>query len=386
MAPRLFETPRQRIVLRQHQGEAAEQRPRDAEAAPPALERALGHAGVDQRQRDVARRAFKNEVRPDLGLGEDRQIRPPVVEEAAHVLRGVERHILMHRARTQALGGQLRRGHRAGREQERQCRAAVSTAPSSAAGWRWSPRRWRHGTRPAVPAASAGSAGRGAPWRRAGSSLPRRSRSRGAAASTGRDKRCQRSVRLEAHAGLGAAGEFRFGVARDGSAPRALIGQCRSGVQGLLDRLPVDLEVVGIGRARHVHRLADREAEVGPRQVQRHAAPAVERDVARRGDRHRQDRAAGLARDHDDAEACACAPRRPERPRSWQPCGPRAASAPRPCRRGRRLCPCRALAAPAPRMSWMPKWRSAAPISSASRCRASITSASNPGYLTAAAA
>ena len=76
-----------RIVLRQHQGEAAEQRPRHAEAAPPALERALGHARVDERQRNAARRAFQDQVRPDLRLGEDRQVRPPVVEEAAHELR-----------------------------------------------------------------------------------------------------------------------------------------------------------------------------------------------------------------------------------------------------------------------------------------------------------
>ena len=65
----------QALVLRQHQREAAEQRLRDAQVAPPAPERALGHARVDERQRNAARRAFQDQVGPDLRLGEDREVR-----------------------------------------------------------------------------------------------------------------------------------------------------------------------------------------------------------------------------------------------------------------------------------------------------------------------
>ena len=81
-APSVCEAARQALVLRQHQREAAEQRARDAQVAPPAPERALGHAGIDERQRNAARRAFQDQVRPDLRLGEDGEVRPPVVEEA----------------------------------------------------------------------------------------------------------------------------------------------------------------------------------------------------------------------------------------------------------------------------------------------------------------
>ena len=113
---------------------------------------------------------------------------------------------------------------------------------------------------------------------------------------------CQRSVRFEAHTGLGAAGQIQIWRGAGCIGTRALIGARRSGVQRLLDRLPVGIEVGRIGRARYVHWIANREAEVGPRQVQRHAAPAIECDVARRGYRHGQDRASGLPGEHDDAE------------------------------------------------------------------------------------
>ena len=106
------------LVLRQHQREAAEQRASHARIAAPAAERALGHARVDERQRDVARRAFQDQVGPDLRLGEHGEIGPPVVEEAAHVFGRIERRVLVHGSRHEPLGGQLGRGDGAGGEQE----------------------------------------------------------------------------------------------------------------------------------------------------------------------------------------------------------------------------------------------------------------------------
>ena len=127
-----------------------------ARIAPPAAERALRHARVDERQRNAAGRAFQDQVGPDLRFGEHGQVGPPVVEEAAPRTRA-------HRAaRTDAwragpsrCGGELGRGHGAGGEQERQRRALLAPARPSAAGWRWSRRRWRRGTRRAGPAGRA---------------------------------------------------------------------------------------------------------------------------------------------------------------------------------------------------------------------------------------
>ena len=66
---------------RARSGRAA--RARRCGSARPAPERALRHAAVDEDQRDAAPLELEDGVRPDLGLGDEREVRPPVVEEAA---------------------------------------------------------------------------------------------------------------------------------------------------------------------------------------------------------------------------------------------------------------------------------------------------------------
>ncbi len=197
-----LEAARERVVLRQHQREAAEQRSCDAQAAPPAPERSLGHAGVDQRQRDVARRTFEDEVRPDFGLGEDSEVRPPVVEETAHVLGSIERRILMHGAGSQTLGSQFCRCHGAGREQEGQPRSLLG--------------QLRHQRQDGVGLADAGCVEPGERSLRPGRAgpaeafqAPRRIFFAATLAQLEQQRdrrpceRCQRAVRLQAQAGLG---------------------------------------------------------------------------------------------------------------------------------------------------------------------------------------
>src|SRR5215472_3287041 len=91
----------ERIILRQHQIEPAEQRIGKARRAPPTAKGTPRDATVDERQGNAARGAFKDQVRPNLRFGENRQIRPPMVEEARHELRRIERRVLMDRARTE---------------------------------------------------------------------------------------------------------------------------------------------------------------------------------------------------------------------------------------------------------------------------------------------
>ena len=57
-----------------------------------------------------------NRRRPQLGLDEDDDVGPPVVEEAADVAGDVDRRELMHGALGQALGGDRGRGDGAGGE------------------------------------------------------------------------------------------------------------------------------------------------------------------------------------------------------------------------------------------------------------------------------
>ena len=64
-------------------GRSGRAAPRDVRQALPAPERALRHAPVDEDQRDAARVELEDGVRPDLGFGDEREVRLPVVEEAA---------------------------------------------------------------------------------------------------------------------------------------------------------------------------------------------------------------------------------------------------------------------------------------------------------------
>ncbi len=64
------------------------------------------------------RRQFEDRHRPDFGLGDDRQIRLPVFEEAVDRRLEIERHVLVNDRRTQAPGRDPCRGRRAGRQDD----------------------------------------------------------------------------------------------------------------------------------------------------------------------------------------------------------------------------------------------------------------------------
>ena len=118
----LLEAARQRVVLRQHEREAVEQRPQQPARAPPLLEAAERHAAVHERQRHAGVGGLQDQVRPDLGLGEHGEIGPPMIQERARVARRVERHVLVDGARARPPPREARRGHGARRQQETQRR------------------------------------------------------------------------------------------------------------------------------------------------------------------------------------------------------------------------------------------------------------------------
>ncbi len=103
--------------LREAEIEAAQQRGDRGGNAPPAIERALRHAAVDQDQRNAALGAGHDQVRPQIGLDEQREIGPPMVEEALDEARRVENHELVDHALGQALLGEIGRGDGARRAQ-----------------------------------------------------------------------------------------------------------------------------------------------------------------------------------------------------------------------------------------------------------------------------
>ena len=77
--------------LRKAEIEAAEQGSDRARHEPPALERTLRDAAVHQYQRNVAVGARHDQVRPQVRFGKQREVGPPVIEEARDELRHVER-------------------------------------------------------------------------------------------------------------------------------------------------------------------------------------------------------------------------------------------------------------------------------------------------------
>ena len=138
----------------------AEQR-RDGAVHPlPARKRALRHPAVDQHHRQPPRGARQDQVRPQIGFDEQRQRRPPVIEEARDVARRIIGHILMDDVGRKALGDDRGRGHRARGQQDAQvqARAAARSAPPPPA----LRRRWRRGSRPADLRAERRCSGRGA--------------------------------------------------------------------------------------------------------------------------------------------------------------------------------------------------------------------------------
>ena len=102
----------------------AEQRGNGVAGAAPARERTRRHPPVDQHHRQPARRGRQDQVRPQIGLDEQRQRRPPVIEEARDIARRVVGHILMDDVGRKALGHDRRRRHRARGEQDAQIERA----------------------------------------------------------------------------------------------------------------------------------------------------------------------------------------------------------------------------------------------------------------------
>ncbi len=97
-------------------------RPSSAEIVPadpaPARKRAMRHPAVDQDHRQPPRRARQDQIGPQIGLDEQRQARPPVIEKARDIARRVVRHILMDDVGGKPLGDDRRRSHRARRQQD----------------------------------------------------------------------------------------------------------------------------------------------------------------------------------------------------------------------------------------------------------------------------
>ena len=139
----------------------------------PAPERVFRQPAIDQDHRHAAPRRLDHHVRPQIGFHEQRQIGLPVIEEAAHEARHIERHELMDDAARQPLLGQPARGDGAGGHQH--VDAARADALDQAAARSPVRRRWRHAARPADPAAARCGLRR-AVRSRARCSLPRLSR------------------------------------------------------------------------------------------------------------------------------------------------------------------------------------------------------------------
>ncbi len=106
------------LVLGEHQAECREQRTAQAGAVAPAAEGAERHAAVDEHERDVERIRLQHEVRPDFRFDEHRKVGLPMLEKPPHIVLIVERHILVHGALRQPRPRELRRGDRAGGEQQ----------------------------------------------------------------------------------------------------------------------------------------------------------------------------------------------------------------------------------------------------------------------------
>ena len=102
---------------RQTKVEAAQQIDDGCAQIAPAPERILRQPRIDQDHRHGARRGLDDHVGPQVLFHEQREVRLPMVEEAAHEARHVERHELMDDAARQPLLGQPARGHRSGGHQ-----------------------------------------------------------------------------------------------------------------------------------------------------------------------------------------------------------------------------------------------------------------------------
>src|SRR5262249_60991674 len=96
--------------LREAEVEAAQQRRDRAGDASPAIERALGDAAVDQDQGNAALGARHDQIGPQIRFDEEREIGPPMVDEALDEAWRVENYELVDHALRQALFGEIGRG------------------------------------------------------------------------------------------------------------------------------------------------------------------------------------------------------------------------------------------------------------------------------------
>jgi hypothetical protein len=151
----------------------------------------LGEAAVRQLGRDQGQLPAALASSSRLGHSslstKTARLRLPAGDEPPGAARGVDRQVLVDRARRQALGQQGGRGDGAGGDQHRDFRGARPAGARPAAGSTGSRRRWRRAARPAGR--------RGAPWgrarrscRRAGSSLPLRARLASSEGASGLEK------------------------------------------------------------------------------------------------------------------------------------------------------------------------------------------------------
>ncbi len=139
------------LRLREADLEPAEQRRNRVRDPAPARKRALRHPPVDQDHRQPPRRTRQDQVRPQIGLDEQRQRRAPVIEKPRDVARRVVGDILVDHVGGKPFGHDRGRGHRARGQEDAQIQAPAafrSARPRPAPR-----RRWRRGSRPAARAA-----------------------------------------------------------------------------------------------------------------------------------------------------------------------------------------------------------------------------------------
>ena len=80
----------------------------------------MRHPAVDQHHRQPPRGARQDQVRPQVGLDEQRQRGPPVIEKPRDIARRVVRHVLMNDVGRKTLGDDCRRRHRARGQEDAQ--------------------------------------------------------------------------------------------------------------------------------------------------------------------------------------------------------------------------------------------------------------------------
>ena len=117
------------VVLGEDAVEPGEQRPRHAAEQPPAPEAAVRDPGVDQQHRHAGRVGLVEHRRPELALGPDREVGPPVPEEPLHPGHHVHRRILVDAGLRQPVGEELRRGDRDGGDEAGQLRPRLLQPP-----------------------------------------------------------------------------------------------------------------------------------------------------------------------------------------------------------------------------------------------------------------